>query len=188
MNLACLYLITVSPCHCLLLPVTVTGIPCLILSLSVTAGRKVFLASASPLCTGSCRHTTNVSVTPHATQVSVSASAYSVQGSVTATCPGPSSLAMCLSVLPFTRHAGPVSMPCTTVGNDVIQSDGHVKCRAGACLVVEGEVFDVAADGLSRPGSHPHHLQASQVQLLCQVIHSNIGGRCHQHLNIRTKL
>ena len=66
-----------------------------------------------------------------------------------------------------------------------VEARGGMECKGSreACLVVKGEVLNIAADGLPGPGSHTHHLQPRQVQLLCQMVNSNIGGCCHQHLH-----
>lgn len=50
-------------------------------------------------------------------------------------------------------------------------------------LVMECEVLHIAGDGLPRPGSHPDHLEAGLIQLLCQVVHSHVGRGCNQDLH-----
>ena len=49
-------------------------------------------------------------------------------------------------------------------------------------LVMECKVLHIAGDGLPGPGSHPDHLEAGLIQLLCQVVHSHIGRGCNQDL------
>lgn len=48
-------------------------------------------------------------------------------------------------------------------------------------LVVQSEEGHRGVDGFPALGTQPHHLQASLVDLLCQLIHSDVTGSTHEH-------
>mmetsp|Transcript_56805 Transcript_56805/g.172959 ORF Transcript_56805/g.172959 Transcript_56805/m.172959 type:complete len:249 (-) Transcript_56805:1355-2101(-) len=51
-----------------------------------------------------------------------------------------------------------------------------------ANLVVQGQEVHAARHSLPALGAEPHDLEASFVQLLCQLVHRNVGRRAHQDL------
>ena len=60
-------------------------------------------------------------------------------------------------------------------------------CRCGLPivspdLVVKGQEGDRGIDGFPGLGAQPHHLQFGPVDLLGQLIHSNVAGGTHQYL------
>ena len=48
-------------------------------------------------------------------------------------------------------------------------------------LLVQAEIVDIGADGLSRSGTKPDHLESSAVDLVRKLIYSDVGGGADEH-------
>lgn len=55
-------------------------------------------------------------------------------------------------------------------------------------LVVQSQKGHRGVNGLPALGTQPHDLQTGLVDLLCELIDSNVTGSAHQHWTERTKV
>ncbi len=53
-------------------------------------------------------------------------------------------------------------------------------------LVMQGQEGDRRVDGLTRLGTQAHHLEVRAMDLLRQLVHSNVARGTHQHLPVGT--
>ena len=49
-------------------------------------------------------------------------------------------------------------------------------------LLVQRDVIDIGADGLSRSCAQPNNFQASPIDLICELVYRNVRRSAYQHL------